>query len=830
MSLLKNIKLKTKLVLMVFFPIVGLLFFSTSGIVDKMKLYNEMNSLQSLSVLAVKISNLVHETQKERGATAGFLGSGGADFVDQLKEQRRLTDGKVEDFSTSLGEFDASRFGAELKHDLDQAVELLDVIDGRRDEVSALKISANEAISYYTEMNSRFLAVVGYISKLSSNAEIGTLSSAYVNFLLGKERAGIERAVLSNTFAADRFGPGMFRKFSSLVTEQQTYKRTFLSFATPEQKEFFESKITGRAVDEVERMRKIAFDKETKNELISTLVTYVGYGGIIHQFKNYVLRGRDSYIEAFNRQYQNAIDILDKYLALSGLSESAMDNAEVIWSTLDNYAENMEVAISMKKAGASVGQIDSFIKISDGPAIEALNKLLTEGNFGVEAGYWFQIITEKINLLKEVEDELAAGLDVRAEVLKAEAQTQFMIFIGFSFALILLTLLITIFGARGILKQMGGEPASMAKIAQSISEGDLSMQLKDQRKTRTGIYASFVRMLDSLNEVLGQVNTSVEQVSSGSDQVAQAGQSLSQGATEQASSLEEVTSSLNEISSQSKQNAESATEANSIAKTAVENAESGNEQMSELVGAMEKINESSAEIKKVVKVIDDIAFQINLLALNANVEAARAGKYGKGFAVVAEEVRNLAVRSAEAVKETTRMVEESTKSIELGRGAAEKTAKQLEEIVSGSSKVADFLGEIALASKEQAQGVEQINSGLEQIDQVTQSNTASAEESASAAEELSSQAQQLKALVARFKLAENGRSGGNGGRQYTAQVEPERRRELGRVGAVDRTGNDNGDSGEKEVAMAGTARKGEAGQSRDPREVINLDDDDFGKF
>ena len=418
-------------------------------------------------------------------------------------------------------------------------------------------------------------------------------------------------------------------------------------------------------------------------------------------------------------------------------------------------------------------------------------------------------ITRPLNALTEISKKIAIG-DFNVETLERKSKDE-------------LGMLADSFGSMiEALRQK-------ARAVEQIAEGDLTTDVKLE-SDRDGLGKSLSQMVRSLNDVMGQVSTAIEQVSTGSSQVSQASQALSQGAAEQASSLEEISSSLNEISSQSKQNAESATEANSIAKTAVENAESGNEQMSELVGAMEKINESSAEIKKVVKVIDDIAFQINLLALNANVEAARAGKYGKGFAVVAEEVRNLAVRSAEAVKGTTRRVEESTKSIELGRGAAEKTAKQLEEIVSGSSKVADFLGEIALASKEQAQGVEQINSGLEQIDQVTQSNTASAEESASAAEELSSQAQQLKALVARFKLAENGRSGGNGGRQYTAQVEPERRRELGRVGAVDRTGNDNGDSGEKEVAMAGTARKGEAGQSRDPREVINLDDDDFGKF
>jgi methyl-accepting chemotaxis protein len=357
-----------------------------------------------------------------------------------------------------------------------------------------------------------------------------------------------------------------------------------------------------------------------------------------------------------------------------------------------------------------------------------------------------------------------------------------------------------------------------AEIIEKYAEGDFTTDA-ELASDVDGLGKSLNKMQQSLNDLLSQVNVAVEQVSAGAEQVSNASQNLSQGATEQASSLEEISSSINEINGQSRQNAENSSQANGIAKKATDDAGAGNLQMKDLVKAMEEINTSSEEIKKIIKVIDDIAFQVNLLALNANVEAARAGKYGKGFAVVAEEVRNLAVRSAEAVKETTAMVEESIKSISKGNNLVDNTAKQLESIVGGSTKVADFLSEITIASNEQAQGIDQISEALNQIDQVTQSNTASAEESASAAEELSAQAQQLKGIVGRFKLKKRlmieSRMEGD---RHSASVE---HLNVNKIHAMlDK--------------KAAPARPKTADRARSkplvPKEVIKLDDDDFDSF
>jgi methyl-accepting chemotaxis protein len=176
--------------------------------------------------------------------------------------------------------------------------------------------------------------------------------------------------------------------------------------------------------------------------------------------------------------------------------------------------------------------------------------------------------------------------------------------------------------------------------------------------------------------------------------------------------------------------------------------------MHSMTQAMAEINAAGQNISKIIKTIEEIAFQTNLLGVNAAVEAARAGQHGKGFAVVAEEVRNLAARSAKAAQETAELIEGTVEKTQNGTRIAKETADALGNIVEGVGKVSDLVGEIAAAANEQAEGVAQVNVGLSQIDQVTQQNTASAEQSAAAAEQLSSQAEQLRQMLGRFRLAD----------------------------------------------------------------------------
>lgn len=301
----------------------------------------------------------------------------------------------------------------------------------------------------------------------------------------------------------------------------------------------------------------------------------------------------------------------------------------------------------------------------------------------------------------------------------------------------------------------------MVDASKRLADGDLDIYLEINTKDEIGILAkSFSQMAANFNEVMTNINSASEQVASGSRQVSDSSMSLSQGATEQASSIEELTASIEEIASQTRLNAHNANQANELAESAKHNASQGNDQMKMMLKSMDEINDSSNSISKIIKVIDEIAFQTNILALNAAVEAARAGQHGKGFAVVAEEVRNLAARSANAAKETTAMIEGSIKKVEGGTKIANETAAALVQIVASIEKVSNLVSDIAVASNEQAIGVDQINQGVSQIADVVQTTSATSEETAAASEQLSSQAEMLKHQVARFKLKRMSHGGG----------------------------------------------------------------------
>ena len=261
-----------------------------------------------------------------------------------------------------------------------------------------------------------------------------------------------------------------------------------------------------------------------------------------------------------------------------------------------------------------------------------------------------------------------------------------------------------------------------------------------------------------LRIVIDDLTDSSEQVASGSNQVTASSQSLAEGSSQQAASIEETSSSLEEMSSMTRQNADHANQADNLMQGANQVVSQANGSMSELTMSMKEISKASEETSKIIKTIDEIAFQTNLLALNAAVEAARAGEAGAGFAVVADEVRNLAMRAAEAAKNTAELIEGTVKKIQDGTHLVEKTNEAFSEVSASAAKVGELVSEIAAASSEQAQGIEQVNLAVTEMDIVVQENAANAEESASASGEMNTQAEHMKEIINEL-VALVGRSG-----------------------------------------------------------------------
>lgn len=300
------------------------------------------------------------------------------------------------------------------------------------------------------------------------------------------------------------------------------------------------------------------------------------------------------------------------------------------------------------------------------------------------------------------------------------------------------------------------------KAAQAVAGGDLTHVIQVEGKNETGqLMQALKDMNEALNKkmsrVIGQLKETSDSVVIASRQLVQGNMNLSSRTEEQASTVEETAASVEELSSTVRQNAEHAREAKNLAETASSVAAKGGEVVTRVVSTMDQISHSAKKIADIISVIDGIAFQTNILALNAAVEAARAGEQGRGFAVVASEVRSLAQRSAAAAKEIKGLIGDSVSKVELGSALVREAGQTMTETVDSIRRVTALMFDIANASQEQSEGVEQIGQAITQIDDVTQQNAALVEEATAAAESLERQAGNLADLLMEFKVEGKGR-------------------------------------------------------------------------
>lgn len=774
---------KTKILGIAIFPLVIALGFMFNLVFDKYRLAEEVGLQEQLNEYVISTGSLLHEIQKERGASGVFLGSNGDRFQSELSTLRSATDGQLAKYKKLLAGFDAANYGRELSGLISNASGKLASIKQLRGQVSAQSLLPSESLTSYTAINAGLLNALVAAVNFGTNAEVSKYRTAYLNYIQGKERAGVERAVLAGTFGRDRFEVGAYSQFTSLVTEQETYFNVFKTLASPEQLAEYDNFLTDSAVVETQRLRDIALTKgvvTSKASLMADLNLHFGYGGAIHLFKNYVLRKQENYVARFDAKRDQILQVLDQLLTTKALSPEERSQVATIRTIINQYSDAIQVAQQMFSEGYVTAEIDSSIKISDKPAIDAISALIKSsvpGNFGVDPGNWFKTITAKINLMKKMEDQVANDLVVLSEGLHSGANNTLITLLLLAAVVSGLVIVAVLYVANGISLPL----KSAVSFAEDISNGKLTGRVDCNSKDEIGtLSAALNHMAVNLKEMVQDVESTTQQLTQAAGEMSQISGQTSSGVLQQQSELQQVSTAMTEMSQtviQVSDNAESAKkatqEANSEACSGRQIVDATTTSIKALASEIDRasivikrLESETASIGTVLDVIGGVAEQTNLLALNAAIEAARAGEQGRGFAVVADEVRSLASRTQEATLEIQKMIEnlqrganEAVNAMELGSGKAEQSVEQagkacdsLESIAQAFTTVAEMNELIASSTEQQSEVAQEINKNIVSINNVASDTASGASQTESASGELSRLAGNLQQMLAKFSV------------------------------------------------------------------------------
>jgi methyl-accepting chemotaxis protein len=706
MNFFSNLKIKTKIVLVTSIPMLALLIIAATVIGEKTNVVNSMKLVRAQALLVTKASNLVHEIQKERGLTAGYLGSKGTKFSSELSKQQGNSDERYSELKDYYTESE-DVLGKTIVSILNKAdVALKNRSDIRR-SVKSTGISTKDAIEYYTSTNELLLGVIPVILNLNSNNRLSHLFSAYYLLLQGKERAGIERAVLSNVFSQNEFSEATYGKFTNLLNEQATYFSTFSSFAEGE--------------------------------------------------------------------------FLKKY------------NAILSTSTSRKIERLRETAKSSR----------------------------TSPSIGVDATEWFLAATDRINLLKELEDSMSEEILVYSGSEKSKAEKSLVVVVVLFVLVILVSLVSLIIVLNKIVSSLNNTIMMLKDIADG--EGDLRKRLEVTSKDEIGVMSIwFNQFIENIQTIISNMSTNVLTLSSSSEElsavssqllagsegmvvkangVASATEEMSTNISTMASAAEEMSVNANEVAGAAEQTSvnmdavSSAVEEMSVSigqiakdtSTAREVASEATQSSKDATASMGILSDAAKEIGTVTGVIKRIAEQTNLLALNATIEAASAGEAGKGFAVVANEIKELANQSAKAADDISGRIDGVQTNTEEAVGVITSVSEIIDQIGStinniaqaveqqssavtdisanvtqastGVQNIASSIAEVAKGatdvsrnSGEASSGVTDVTASISEINGVAQESSAGATQVSSSANELAKMGSELRDIVGKFTV------------------------------------------------------------------------------
>lgn len=742
-----NLKIKYKLVSVLILPILGLLYFTSGIILNKLAITQEMNELQELAGLIVKTSHIIHEMQKDRGFSVMFLRSNGERFSNELQNGYANTDVVVENYLVLTQQLNQKRFYPSLASGIEAITSALNTLEKLRTDVNELRISVTELMQRYAELNDKLLALIDTTLTLIKDREMFVRGIGYRNVLEIKEKAGLERYLLTNVFVRKSYDPGEYRRFIELVTAQSTQWESLETLLTPTQKIYLKDKLRNKLIDEVEKIRKVAFESiEGVQVNIDPESWFKLQTSQIDLFKEIEDRLAADFITEAKRIEMAANHDFHSTIVLTSLLIIIV--IALTYMVLMGITRPLNQVVAVSQAIAA-GHLDNQLNHSYndeiGQLLQAFSSMQTQLRERIENDKQVAMdmqtrIEEDKQIVEEINTVVHAASqgDFSQRINLANKTGTFKIFSDSINKIMELNQLVI---------------QDLIRVFAAIAQGDLTETITTDYVGELGhLKRDANATVSKLTEIMTVITQSANIVGVAANEIAQGNVNFSQRTAQQAAALEETAASMEEMTSTVEQNADNARQATQLALVARDTAEQGQNVVNDAIRAIDEVAHSSKKIASIISVIDEIAFQTNLLALNAAVEAARAGEHGRGFAVVAAEVRNLAQRSAMAAKEIKVLIEDSNSKVSEGTRLANQSGQTLEELVTAVKKVNDIFSEIAAASEEQSRSIKQVELAVTQMDEMLQKNSALMEESTSTSESLNIQAQELKGQVAFFNI------------------------------------------------------------------------------